>query len=468
MKKTLVGPQLRQLRRAHGHTQAEMAERLGVSASYVNLLENNQRSLSIQVLMALTEGYGVDIREMVKDAAPAELADLRAAARDPIFTQEPPDLTELRAALDHAPTLVARFLQLHQNHRALMETMRRVSVGGMATDLLAVSPETAIFDFFRSRENYFDELERAADAARDAIDCPADELYSGLKRRLKDAHGVETQIVSLAEMPSGLRDFDRAKGVVALSEALDPSNRAFQLAHILAVIAHGDLLNQLVATAPLTTEAGRARCRIELANYFAAALMMPYEPIRRLAESSAYDLDHIAAAFGVSFEQACQRLTTLQRDGARGVPFFFLRIDKAGNVTKRFNATGFTLAEEGGACPVWNIHTAFRAPGTMVTQFVELPEGGRFFTVSRTTARPVTTGSRQDRTLVVALGCELKHVGSVGYAAPFRSDDPAIFGKIGINCHVCPRQACAQRAHQPLHVKLPLDADRRGSNRYES
>jgi predicted transcriptional regulator len=255
---------------------------------------------------------------------------------------------------------------------------------------------------------------------------------------------------------------------VQLSAALDAINRNFQLAHVLALLQCGGLLDDLVASARIPTEQGAARCRVELANYFAAAFLMPYDEVLATARGTQYDIDRIATTFGVSFEQACQRLTTLQRKGAQGVPFFFLRIDKSGNVTKRFNATPFTLAEQGGACPVWNIHSAFTSPGRIVPQFVELPDAGQFFTISRTTERPVVSRHMQDRRLVVTLGCERAHVPEIGYAAPFNLDDSDQIAKIGINCHICPRQACSERAHEPLHVNLPVDANRRGSTRYES
>jgi predicted transcriptional regulator len=255
---------------------------------------------------------------------------------------------------------------------------------------------------------------------------------------------------------------------VLLSEALDPINRNFQLAHVLALVGCPGLLDDLASGAAIPTSMGAARCRVELANYFAAAFLMPYDRFLATAQATAYDIDRLATTFGVSFEQACQRLTTLQRKGAQGVPFFFLRIDKSGNVTKRFNATAFTLAEQGGACPVWNIHSAFTSPGRIIPQFVELPDAGQFFTISRTTNRPVVSRHTQDRRLVVTLGCERTHVGEIGYAAPFNLEDSANIAKIGINCHICPRQACSERAHEPLHVNLPVDTNRRGSTRYES
>lgn len=468
MTKTLVGPQLRQLRRAHNQTQADMARALGVSAAYVNLLENNQRSLSVKVLMALTETYGVDWRSLVNDTELSHLSELRAAVRDPVFLADAPDLQELRAALDHAPRLVEQFLQLHQQHSTLRDKMRTLTPGASLSQMLAASAESGIYQFFRNHDNHFPDLEAAADETREAVGGHRDDIYGNLKRHLRFAHSIDVLTLEIEEMPETLRVFEEASGRVLLSRALDYVNRNFQLAHVLALVGCNDLLDALVAGSGIEGEAGRARCRVELANYFAAAFLMPYQRVLDLAEKTGYDIDYIATTLGVSFEQVCQRLTTLRRPGAQGVPFFFLRIDKSGNVTKRFNATTFTLAEQGGSCPVWNIHSAFARPGAIVPQFVELPDNGKFFTISRTTDRPVVNRHTQDRTLVVTLGCERTHVARIGYAAPFNLDDASLNARIGINCHVCPRQACAQRAHEPLHVNLPIDANRRGSTRYES
>ncbi|PWR03816.1 XRE family transcriptional regulator [Meridianimarinicoccus roseus] len=468
MEKILVGPQLRQLRLSHGHTQAEMARQLGVSSAYVNLLENNQRSLSVKVLLALGDAYGVDAGQLVKENTTMQLADLRATVRDPIFSGAAPDLTELRAALDHTPKLVECFLQLYQNHHAVLETIRKLSAGDLAVDIQAIRPETAIHNFFRDHANHFPALESAAETARAAIGGPAEDLFASLKRHLKDSFAIDVAVVRLEQMDQTLRLFEQDRGRVSLSEVLDPINRNFQLAHVLALVSCSSLLDELVADSGIVSETGQQRCRVELANYFAAAVLMPYDQIFQMAEATQYDIDRIATHFGVSFEQVSHRLTTLQRKGAQGVPFFFLRTDQAGNVTKRFNATPFTLAEQGGSCPVWNIHGAFSAPDVIIPQFVEMPDAGQFFTVSRTTNRPVISRHAQGRRLVVTLGCERTHVRRIGYAAPFNLDDKSSVAQIGTNCHVCPRRHCAQRAAEPLHVTLPVDANRRGSTRYQS
>ena len=468
MRKTFVGPQLRQLRRRHDQTQAEMAKRLGVSASYVNLLENNQRSLSVQILMALSDAYQVDWRNLVNDESSNLLADLRNAVRDPTFAGEAPDLQELRAAIDHAPRLVEHFLVLYRNHRAALQRIMRQGDERTPETLTASSPEAVIHDFFRKHANYFGTLETAAERLRSSDPCDADDVYATLKARLDRTHGIQVQTLPVEEMSHALRTYESGTGMVFLSEALDHPNRIFQLAHVVCLVEFQDLLDALTEESGIVTPSSLARCHVELANYFAAAYLMPYEAVLEIAQRTKYDVDRIAAALGVSFEQVCHRLTTLQRDGVRGVPFFFLRVDKAGNVTKRFNATSFDLAEYGGACPVWNIHTSFRNPGVILPQFVELPDGERYLTISRTTDRPVFSRDTQDRRLALALGCELQYADRIGYAASFNLEDESLFSPIGINCHLCPRQACSQRAHQPLFFELPIDPTRRGNTRYES
>jgi len=468
MSKTLIGPRLRRLRLSRKQTQAEMAKALGVSASYINLLENNQRSLSVKVLVAISDVYGIDWRELTKDEGTKKLADLRAVVQDPVFGDAKPDLQEFRAAIDHAPVLVDKFLDLYASHRIALEKIMRISGSGAGDDLLQSSPETIIHDFFRNHSNHFPELEQAAQDARARYPQAPEDYFSILKTRLAKDHGLTVQVQPLDDMQDALRFYDAENRTVNLSQALDSTNQSFQLAHVLCLVENADLLADLIDASGITAPQALARLQVELANYFAAAYLMPYDQFLSVAEGSLYDLDRIATSFAVSFEQVCQRLTTLQRDGARGVPFFFLRIDKAGNVTKRFNSTSFQLAEFGGSCPVWNIHTAFYSPGVILPQFVEVPDGSRYFTLSRTVHRPVFNWQTQDRRLTLALGCDLGHADQIGYASKFNLDDPSLYSQIGINCHLCPRQACSQRAHQPLFVDLPMDANRRGSTRYES
>ena len=468
MNKILVGPRLRRLRRDHKQTQAEMAAALGISTTYVNLLENNQRSLSIKTLMAISDAYGVDWHDLIEDDSANQLNDLRHVFQDSMFTEHRPDLEELRAAVDHAPQVVEHFLRLYRGHRSTLEKVMRMGSERMPDDLTSSTPEAIIYGFFRRHSNYFGDLERAAERLREETPCSADDVYAVLKARLLDEHGIRVDISPLQDMSLALRIYDKETSAVRLSDALDHPNRVFQLAHVLCLVEFPDILDNLTRGSGIESEAGRSRLRVELANYFAAALVMPYNYIYKAAEATAYDVDRLAAQFGASFEQVCHRLTTLQREGKRGVPFFFLRVDRAGNVTKRFNATSLNIAESGGPCPVWHIHAAFSTPGNTLPQFVELPDGQRFFTINRSTERPSFSRDSQNRRMSVSLGCALEHAHRLTYAKAFNLQDDRLFSPIGINCHVCPRQSCSQRAHQPLHLELPIDPSRRGNTRYES
>lgn len=462
MQKTFIGPQLRRLRLERGETQSQMARTLGISVSYVNLLEKNERSVSVQVLLRLMDSYGVDWRDIADETSGAALADLRTALQDPLFTGARPDLAQIRAALVHAPDLVQAFLRLHRAHGAAVDRLSALSAGAVEG---GDTPEAAVHNYFRRSRNHFPALEASAEGFWRGGRPARDDIYYALKSRLSTELGLTVRLVRVEEMPGALRTHDEARHEIRLSEALDHPNRAFQIAHVYGLVALRALMDDLVARAALGDPAA-ARLRVELANYFAAALLMPYDDYLAEARATKYDFDLIATRFGVSFEQACHRATTLQREGAQGVPFFFLRIDKGGNVTKRFNATGFPLAEFGGACPRLDVHTSFRTPGRIVPQFVEMPDGSRFFVVSRTVDRPIWSRNAQDNRLAVAMGCAIEDAPAIGYAEGF-AVSAARVTPIGINCRVCPRPGCDQRAHQAVIAGGLVDERRRGLTRFD-
>ncbi len=464
--KTFIGPRLRRLRNEAGQTQAEMAKLLGISNSYVNMLEKNERSVSVQVLLRLFEAYGVDWRDIAEEADTATLGDLRTMFQDPLFEANRPDLPQLRALLAHCPDVAQSFLQLHRSYLANTDQLLNLANASESDlGLLRASPEAVVHDFFRNNKNHFPELEEAAEAFWDGKTVRSDDVYSALKARLRDKLDVKTELVPVAEMPDTLREYDEVRQELRLSEGLDHPNRTFQLVHMTALIEHSDLIDTILERVNLSDPAGLNRCRVELANYFAAAVLMPYDLFLAEALRSKYDFAHLSLRFGVSFEQACHRATTLQRETAKGVPFFFLRVDKAGNVTKRFNSTGFHLAEYGGACPRLDVHTSFRTPGAIVPQFVEMPDGRRFFVFARTVNRPRFTRHTQDKRLSIAMGCGTEHLEVIGYADEFQQSNPKIT-EVGINCRICPRANCDQRAHNAMILNEPVDIRRRGPTRY--
>ncbi len=387
----------------------------------------------------------------------------------PLFTQTRPDLPQLRAALVHALGLVQSFMTLYRSYQVVSDQLLSLTESGRPQ--LSASPAAAVHDIFRRNRNRnrnrnrFRELEEAAGSFwPEPID--RDELYVALKRRLRDTLGVNVRLCRVEDLPGALRQYDEPRREILLSEALDHPNRTFQLVHMAGPLEQRALLDALIQRSGFTDPRGVARLRVELANYFAAAVLMPYAAFLAEAKASKYDFDHLAARFGVSFEQACHRASTLQREGAQGVPFFFLRIDKGGNVTKRFNASDFHLAEYGGACPRLDVNTSFRTPGRIMPQFVEMPDRSQFFVFSRTVDRPTWERHAQDNRLAVAMGCAIQYAPEIGNAESFSMPD-ARMTQIGINCRICPRASCDQRAHQAAILTQPVDELQRGVTRYD-
>ena len=452
-RKLYIGPQVRRIRRGRGETQAAFAAALGVSPSYVNLIERNQRPASADFLLRMSELEGVDLGVMRGEAQDETMARLFAALKDPILndagvTRE--DMVELSAGL---PAAAEAFAALYDAWRASQtELIEARAAGRSAID----DPVEEARSFLQARRNHFPAIEEATEAiAKDMGKAPSS-LYDRVALRLDARFGIRTRVMPQSVMTGAVRQLNRHARQLAVSEQLDSASRAFQIALQLALLECGALIDRTVNEARFDSDAGRRLARAAIANYAAGALIMPYEPTLAAARELSYDVEAIGRRFGASFEQVAHRLTTLRRPGAEGVAFFFLRIDAAGNVSKRFSADIFPFARYGGGCAAWNIHDAFRWPRRVLTQTVELPDGARFFSIARTVRGGLGGygAARADR--VVALGCAIEDAPQLVYAR--EREGPV--APIGVACRLCDRQDCAARAHPPLRRRLVVDEHR--------
>jgi len=453
--KIFIGPRLRELRRQRGLTQAEMANQLGVSASYVNLVEHNQRSASFKFLVGLTDRFGLDWHDLTNADHGNVLADLRRMTADPAFGDEKPDVEELRSALNGSPNLITGVLNIFNTYRTYGERLAEyaeVSSGHDST----LSIEQGVHDFFRNNNNYFPELETCAEQCYIQELADRQEFYGALRAHLKNALGVNVIHVENEVLGRALSHYDPKGKLIQISDALDHTNKVFHLAHQIARIEFADLLEAQLPSFLRSNEQAAERSLTELANYFAAAMIMPYEAFHAAALRSRYDVDLLATRFSVTYEQVCHRLTTLQRPGKRGIPFFFLRIDRGGNVSKRFNATPIQLARYGGACPRLDVHYCFRVPGRILNQIVEMPDHSRYLTINRTVERPATRYSTEDKRLALSLGCPVEYASETVYGQDLNPNSSRLVTPIGVNCRQCPRMNCEQRAHDPFHSDLTL------------
>ena len=317
-----------------------------------------------------------------------------------------------------------------------------------------VTPSDWVRDYIQGQKNYFAELEAAGEALAGELD-PQDFAVSA-RERLAQRHRIEVRVTPQDVLLNSLRRYDHHRKRLFLSEALTASGRSFSLAYQLALLEQAEMIAAIIARARAPDRPTQSLLRVSLANYLAAATLMPYEAFREVAERSAYDIELMRARFGVSFEQACHRLTTLARPGARGVPFFMLRVDSAGNISKRFASSAFPFSRFGGACPRWKIHTCFKTPGRVVTQVVETPDGTRYFTIARTVRRTAAAYTGEDSELAIGLGCELKYAPRLIYSRGLDLAEPLAVG-IGPACRICERPNCPQRAAEPINRTLTVD-----------
>ncbi|MEU4160498.1 short-chain fatty acyl-CoA regulator family protein [Actinoplanes sp. NPDC026670] len=445
---------VRRLRREHGITQAELARRLDISTSYLNQIENSQRTLTAAVLLRLAEVFAVD-PEFFSDTDNERLgADVRTALADEAsgVAVDPAEAAEL--IRDH-PAAARALVALHRRYRDAADRVAALASPGEPVSGLA-EPHDAVRDFFYSNFNYFDALDIAAEQLATHLRTRPGHAAETLSRYL-----LATYDVRVLTMPPGsveLRRYDPVTQVLHLSANYTDSQRAFQLATQLAFLAHGELITALAAGAGPGAAADLAR--IGLGNYFAGALLMPYTDFHHTAEQLRYDVELLAGHYGVSFETACHRLSTLQRPMLRGVPFAFLRVDRAGNISKRQSATDFHFSRLGGTCPLWVIYEAFSSPGRILTQVAEMPDGKRYFWLARTVVHGGRGHHSPRATFAVALGCELRHAGRLVYSDGLALDDPRAATPIGLGCRICERRDCAQRARPPAAGQLLVDENR--------
>ncbi len=466
-KKVFAGPRVRRLRRERNLTQARMAADLGISASYLNLIERNQRPMSAQILLKLAEVYDVELRSLAGDDEARALTALREVFADPLFRDAgltAQDLQEVAAASPASADAIASLYRAYQqavtNTSLLAERLadRDLLDGGRATGL----PLEEVRDFINSRNNHFPELDEAAEELYRRAGLGADEPYVSLRNYLRVAHGVATRVAPADLMSGELRRYDRHRQTIFLSELLDQPGRSFQLAYQLGYFEQPRAMEDIVESSGLEDDETRRLCRVALANYFAAALLMPYAAFLKTAEETRHDLRLLGRRFGTSFEQVCHRLTTLQRPGARGIPFFLIRVDNAGNVSKRFSAAGFHFARFGGTCPRWNVHDAFRVPGQIYTQVIQMEDATRYFSIARTVSRAGSGIGVPGDQYAVGLGCEIAHARKLIYSQGYDLDDERAATPIGVNCRLCERLDCSQRAFPPLKQRLRVEDHVRG------
>ena len=452
-----AGKQLRALRARRGLRQTEMALTLGISASYLSQLENDERHLTPALADGLRSAFPLDWADLAPADGDVLVRALNEALADPQLAGPLPGEAVERLARQF-PGFADAFVRLHGLHT---QTRLRLDMldEAIGTSLVAGGrlPWEEVRDWFHHANNYVDVLDCAAEAlaAEIAGTDPSPRVQS-MQAWLR-ANGVTITWTSGGAM----RHYDADRRHLDLDSNQPIESGRFQLAWQVTALALSGPIAQIVEAAALQSEAARHLLTIGLGNYAAGALLMPYERFRIAARELRHDVDRLRLLFHTSFEQCCHRLSTLQRPRARGIPVYFCRVDMAGNVTKRHSATRLQFGRFGGACPLWIVHEAVAIPDRIHVQLAEMPDGIRYVSIAKGLVKPSNSYYRPPRRYAVTLGCEATHAAEFIYADGLNLASPDAVAQIGASCRICPRDACDQRAFPPSDKAIDVDPARR-------
>lgn len=466
-KKLFAGQALRRLRERDRWTQTEFAERLGISTAYLSQIETNQRPLTAPVLLALRETFGIDVAVFTAEDPSCLTAALREALADPVFTGVTATPSEIHDASATAPWLARALLDLHGAYRRLHDRLNALD-DTLGTEVAGrldarATPFEEVRDFFQFTDNYVDLLDRAGERLAERLGRPVGNRPQALADYLRDRHDV--RIAHAEEDNAPMRAFDRAARVLTLRADLEPSTETFLMACQIGMLEQTDAIASVIAGARFTTPAAEAVARLALVNYFGAAVLLPYRRFLSAARNTRHDLERLARTFGASLEQVGHRLSSLQRPDEKGVPVYFVKVDRAGNVVKRHSATRFHFARFGGACALWNVHEAFETPDRILTQVAELPDGTRYLSLAKCVTKPRTHYGELTTSFAIGIGCELHHAHEFVYAQDIDLKLVNV-ARIGVSCRICERTDCHQRAVPAVDHTIVVDPDVRGDQSY--
>ncbi|SFI59061.1 MULTISPECIES: helix-turn-helix transcriptional regulator [unclassified Phyllobacterium] len=464
--KIFAGPRIRRIRNERGLTQTSMAEALGISPSYLNLIERNQRPLTVQLLLKLSATYKIELDTLQMETG-SSMAALKEVFSDSLLNGELPGDQELIEISDAAPNAAAGIIKLYRAYKEQMERLSDLSdllaQDGRAPSLSATRlPLNEVREVLERRANHFPRIEGEVDSFVSLIK-PGDELLAALKGWLKSEHGISVRVLPVATMPNWRRRYDRHSQRLFISERLSPFDQLREVAMEAVLMRMQVVIAAEIQELKLSSDEAKRIARFELGRYAAHALMMPYHLFQAAATRARYDIDVLRSRFNVSFEHAANRLTTLQNQN--GIGFFMLEVDHAGNRFRRAGSQGFPQSRFGGDCPKLPVHSAFAQPGQILVEAVEMPGGAEFLTIARTLEGPQGAFNERPRRTAILVGCDIAFADDTVYGSALgnRSISAAPLGKfigmtqVGPACRLCERVACLSRAEPPVTRPLGLD-----------
>tara|TARA_Y100001970_G_scaffold64116_1_gene82099 strand:+ start:7009 stop:8448 length:1440 start_codon:yes stop_codon:yes gene_type:complete len=468
-----IGSKIRKERRSKGFSQSELSKKLDISASYLNLLESGRRTITVPLLIKIGNELGLSLKDLSLEGNKRILSDVMDVLSNEIF--EDLDITnqETTEFINTNPNIAKALLVLNDAHKSFKDDMQNrlesMDINSTFVENPSRLPVEIVSDFLQDNKNYFEDIEVESETLRKKSGLyDGHNIGSGLKltNYLKTNHNVKVEIVPASEELKSVRKFDQKRKILQLSEMLTYTSRNFHLAYQVAFLESEDIIDKIINNNKIESDEVLPLLKISLLNYFASAMLMPYDDFLENAKKNKYDIEILMHHYACSFEQVTHRLTNLQKPGNEGVPFHFLKTDIAGNVSKRFSLSGIHIPRHGGSCPRWNVYIAFLNPGKIHPQISKMPDGKVYFCIARAFEKGIEKHGMPKSFVSIGLGCDVKYAKDLVYSEGMDTENKKLQTPIGVSCRICPRIECQQRAFPPLDKELKLDINYRGTSPY--
>ena len=464
-----IGPKIKAFRRQLGIQANKLSDRLGISPSYLNLIENGKRKIDGDLLLKVCEELKIELSDLTNKSELNLISNLSELLGDELFEDLDILGPEVNDLVNTNPKIARALIKLGDNYKQKgQEIVSKVeNISGKIIDGRKASfPGEVVSDFLQENKNYFANLEKFAEEIFNRIQINNRATYMALCDFLKTEYGVK--VIDL--LPEDDKPFSKKylknQKELHLSDYVALETKKLYASAQIAQEGAMTIIENYLSEFKFPSEESKKLTKVALLNYCGAAILMPYKLFHKECIKQKYDLELLQNTFACTFEQIAHRVTCLQDPKLPGIPFHFLRVDVAGNISKRFSLSGIEIPRYGGACPRWNVYSAFSRPGVIQAAVSKMSNGEKYVCIARTVEKGVGRYGKKKSILSIGLGCQAKYAKDFVYTENLDLNDKKTEIPIGVSCRTCDRLDCSQRAFPPLHKKFDVDINSRGVSVY--
>ena len=464
-----IGPKIKAFRRQLGLQANKFAEQLGISPTYLNLIEGGKRKIDGDLLIKISKELRVELSDLTSKSDINLENNISELLDDQLFEDLDILGPEVKDLVSTNPKIARALIKLGDNFKQkdheIVNKVENIS-GKIIDSRKAAFPGEVISDFLQENKNYFPKLEEFANSIFNKVQKNNRTRYIALCDYLKKEYSIIVRDVIPEEGKPFSKIFNKSKKELLLSDYNSLETKKLHAAAQIAQEGAINIISDYLSNFNFPSDESKRLTQVALLNYCGAAILMPYKLFHNECKKLKYDLELLQNTFATSFEQVAHRVTCLQDPKLPGIPFHMLRTDIAGNISKRFSLSGIEIPRYGGACPRWNVYSAFTRPGVIQAAVSKMTNGEKYVCIARTVEKGVGRYGQSKSILSIGLGCEAKYAKEFVYTENLDISDKKTEIPIGVSCRTCDRLDCSQRAFPPLHKKFDVDINTRGVSVY--